>query len=184
MIRQWHSSPPVPGWLSSVADPRTIAPSAVNTEHCRCRVQSPPCSHWSGDSTPVPAVVCLKHDNNALITSQLLLRDMCELMFMCLHCNVTRRTRTRFILNIIALCSERWSAGQCSSSRDSQVTNISRDLQFIYKYVGSWETEEKILSSGTVLGSWPGNFKSAGWKFRNTELHLHFVSISMLIWLP
>ena len=103
---------------------------------------------------------------------------------MCLHCNVTRRTRTRFILNIIALCIEQWSAGQGSSSRDSQVTNISRDLQFIYKYVGSWETEEEILSSGTVLGSWPGNFKSAGWKFRNTELHLHFVSISMLIWLP
>ena len=136
------------------------------------------------DSTLVPAVMCLKHDKNALITSQLLLRDMCGLMFMCLHCNVTRRTRTRFILNIIALCIEQWSAGQGSSSRDSQVTNISRDLQFIYKYVGSWETEEEILSSGTVLGSWPGNFKSAGWKFRNTELHLHFVSISMLIWLP
>ena len=51
------------------ADPRTNAPSAVNTEYCRCPGPVPTVQSlvlWQSD-------VCLKHDKNALISSQLLL---------------------------------------------------------------------------------------------------------------
>ena len=66
---------------------------------------------------------------------------MCELMFMCLHCDVTRRTRTRFILNIIALCSEQWSVQlQQGFTSYKYLQGFTIYLQICWK-LGNWRED-------------------------------------------